>query len=102
MKKSIFIALSLIVLLAGCSTRKPACNLTPDGKCFEPIKTNTKVYDYPLHAYVGSPIRNQENIQQIWIGPYEDEDGNFHEPAYVYTVVKKGSWFGEPVEEVQN
>lgn len=100
MKK--ILLLSVVVLLFGCATKPPICNLTPDGKCAEIPTVHSKTYGYPLHAFEGAPIRNQENVQQIWIGPYEDEDGNYHEPSYVYTVVKKGSWFGEPVEAVKN
>ena len=40
--------------------------------------------------------------KQIWIGPYEDVNGNYHEPSYVYVVVKNGSWIGEPVSTIQD
>ena len=57
---------------------------------------------YPLNAFDGTPIRSNENIQQIWIGPYEDTNGNYHEPSYVYAVIKKGRWFGEPANVTQD
>lgn len=38
------------------------------------------------------PLRSNEKIQQIWIGPYEDSNGNYHEGENVYTVIKKGGW----------
>jgi len=47
-----------------------------------------------------TPIRSNEKIQQIWIGPYEDTNGNYHEAAYVYAVVKKGRWIGNPISAI--
>ena len=57
---------------------------------------------YPLNTFAGEPIRTNESIQQIWIGPYEDINGNYHEPSYMYTTIKKGKWFGEPVTAIQD
>ena len=37
-------------------------------------------------------LRSDEKTQQIWIGPYEDANGNYHEGSNVYTVVKKSEW----------
>ena len=47
-------------------------------------------------------IRSNETIQQIWIGPYEDTNGNYHEGSNVYTVVKKGRWIGNPVSAISD
>jgi conjugal transfer pilus assembly protein TraV len=57
---------------------------------------------YPLNAFDGTPIRSNESVQQIWIGPYEDTSGTYHEPSYIYTVVKKGQWIGKPVKAIQD
>lgn len=64
--------------------------------------TKNQSYGYPINTFAGAPIRNSENVQQIWIGPYEDASGNYHEPSYVYAVIKKGSWIGEPVAAIQD
>ena len=52
---------------------------------------------YPSNAFDGTPIRSNESVQQIWIGHYEDASGNYHEASYLYTVIKKGRWIGNPV-----
>lgn len=39
-----------------------------------------------------SPKRTQEKTLSIWIAPYEDKSGNFHEAAVIHTVVQTGSW----------
>ena len=40
-------------------------------------------------------LRSNEKVQQIWIGPYEDVNGNYHEGSNVYTVMKKSEWLPE-------
>lgn len=100
----IFVFMSA-VFIVGCADTT-SCHITSDGKCAasEDNKTSvnvSQVYGYPLNAYEGKPIRKAESIQQIWIGPYEDQNGNFHEPSYVYTVTRKGSWIGDPPKDLQ-
>jgi hypothetical protein len=114
-----------LLSLSGCigMNSKFDCNAASGGKCepmgsinkmadygvFQnvgsrprtPSKTNQN-YGYPLNTFAGQPIRSNESIQQIWIGPYEDTSGNYHEPSYVYVVIKKGKWFGEPANVIQD
>lgn len=42
------------------------------------------------------PMRSNEQIQQVWIAPYEDSNGNYHEGSNVYVVTKKGNWVYPP------
>jgi len=111
----VIILLFLFILLTGCSStgKHSDCHLSsagPDGKCdsvslinaTKNAKDGDKFYGYPINSFEGKPIRKGENVQQIWIGPYEDSDGNYHEPSYVYSVIKKGIWIGEPVKEIQD
>lgn len=49
----------------------------------------------------GEPVRGQEVIQRIWIAPYQDSSNTYHEPSYVYTVLKKPTWVGNPVKAIQ-
>lgn len=115
------------LLLSGCAgmNGKFDCNVSSGGKCApmnhinkmanygafqdnRPYKTGNlmqtknKISGYPLNTFAGQPIRSNESVQQIWIGPYEDAIGNYHEPSYLYTVVKKGRWIGEPVNVIQD
>ena len=48
----------------------------------------------------GKPIRYGEGVQRIWIAPYEDVDGNYHEPSFVYTVVRTSHWIGIPQKAI--
>ncbi|EKE01929.1 MAG: conjugative transfer: assembly [uncultured bacterium] len=118
--------------LSGCTSMngKFDCNVGSGGKCapmnhinqmanygvfndsqLQATKTNkmNKTHLTPMEAptYVyrtpdGLPIRSGESIQKIWIGPYEDDAGNYHEPSYVYVVSKKGKWLGESASAIQD
>lgn len=58
-------------------------------------------FPYPLNT-VSYLLRSRETIQQIWIAPYEDTNGNYHESAHVYAVVKKSQWLAEAEQPVQD
>jgi conjugal transfer pilus assembly protein TraV len=117
-----------VSFLSGCAGmgHQFDCNVSSGGKC-APMHNINKMADhgafndsqahkgstrnliqmrykkeYPLNSFDGRPIRSNESVQQIWIGPYEDVNGNYHEPSYLYTVVKNGSWVGEPVGVIQD
>ena len=111
-----FIVPILTVFLSGCMGMgsKFDCNVDSGGRCIpmhhvnqmanygafteKPYKadklilTEKKENKNIQNTYGTVPIRSSEKIQQIWIGPYEDANGNYHEGSYVYAVVKKGSW----------
>ena len=55
----------------------------------------------PPTSTTGEPIRVSESTQQIWIAPWVDTAGNFHDSDYVYHVVTPGHWIGAPVQAVQ-
>lgn len=50
----------------------------------------------------GKPIRASESVQQIWIAPWVDTSGNFHDSDYIYHVINPGHWIGAPVQAVQS
>ena len=123
------LAISILVFfLSGCMGMgsKFDCNVSSGGKC-APMNHINKMADYGAFndnrsyksnllqtkykkgylpntssVFAGAPIRSSESIQQIWIGPYEDINGNYHESAYVYTVVKNGNWIGDTVSVIQD
>ena len=88
----------LTLFLGGCVAHK---NCRIDGDCGgSKFVSKGNVYGYPRSGFAGKPLRRGESIQQIWIGPYEDTDSNYHEPSYVYAVTKPGSWIGDPVKDI--
>ena len=45
------------------------------------------------------PFRTAENIQRIWIAPYEDTEGNYHQDNLVYTVTEGSHWVSEVIKQ---
>ncbi|MEI8055423.1 MAG: type IV conjugative transfer system lipoprotein TraV [bacterium] len=109
------------VFLSGCAGMNSSfdCDVGSGGKC-APMHHINKMANYGAFTekslkadnlklaevkdmgakqkiYGTLPIRSNEEIQQIWIGPYEDANGNYHEASYVYSVIKKGRWSSDPV-----
>jgi len=44
----------------------------------------------------GEPLRYDETVMRVWIAPYEDLSGNYHQESDIYSVVKPGHWIGYP------
>ena len=63
-----------------------------------------KTLPVPLHAsksQSSNPIamgdegmiqRVQEEHLRVWVAPFQDEQGNFHEASVVHTIIKPGYW----------
>ncbi len=49
----------------------------------------------------GEPVRFAENIQKLWIFPFEDTHGNYHETSIVYAVLTSSHWIAQPVSSIQ-
>ncbi len=102
--------------LTGCVGMNSSfdCNVTSGGKCapmttinemvdrggFRKIKGKTIGYNQYFNNtnMINSDqlLRSNESVQQIWIAPYEDTNGIYHDASSVYFVAKKGSWNGKP------
>lgn len=50
----------------------------------------------------GQPIRYGETVQRIWIAPYEDMEGNYHQDSVLYAVMKGGHWIARPVKTIRS
>ena len=46
----------------------------------------------PQRMPSGTPILTDPEILRVWIGPWEDASGRFHDQSYIYTVVRDGDW----------
>ena len=42
----------------------------------------------------GKPLRLPPRVIRIWIAPWEDSDGDLHQPSYIYSEIspKRGRW----------
>lgn len=48
------------------------------------------------------PIRHSETVQRIWIAPYEDTEGNYHQESFMYSIMKDSHWSGKPIKTVSS
>lgn len=107
MKTLITLLLLPCVVLTGCAKLNEDfdCPAPSGGSC----KRMDEVYDMvngkgkslavtparnPLvmDGRPGHPVRYGEGVMPLWIAPYEDTDGNYHQANRVYSVVKEGQW----------
>lgn len=49
-----------------------------------------------LEGRPGDPLRYGEGVMRLWIAPYEDRDGNYHQTNEIYSVVREGHWIQNP------
>ena len=67
---------------------------------FEPASPSTPVISTgPLPVeYPGNLVvhRMPEEYLRVWVAPYQDRYGNFHEGSVVHTVLKPGYWHIKP------
>lgn len=76
---------------------------TSTGGTWSTMQTTSNSGDFQTFpstsAYkVGEPIRYGETVQRIWIAPFEDTDGNYHQDSTIYSVMNHGHWIGHPVK----
>lgn len=55
-------------------------------------------YNLTTDYQPGTPLRYGETVQRIWVSPFEDTEGNYHQDSMVYAIVKEGHWIGSPVK----
>lgn len=60
------------------------------------LSANTR---YPSKA---KSLRYGETVQRVWVAPFEDKQGNYHQESDIYTVTKPGSWIGTPLKETND
>ena len=46
----------------------------------------------PQRMPSGQALLSEPQILRVWIGPWEDSAGRFHDQNYIYTVVREGEW----------
>lgn len=57
-----------------------------------PVLAPSSVDLLPQYVPEGAPIRTGQKILRIWMAPWEDRDGRFHDQSYTYIVTDFGRW----------
>jgi conjugal transfer pilus assembly protein TraV len=66
----------------------------------ERVSTPSEDVDTVRSLYYGEekPLRLPPRVIRIWVAPWEDSDGDLHQPSYIYSEIspRRGRWlFGE-------
>lgn len=70
--------------------------------------TNTRITwgnfstPYAATLHPGQPLRQQEIVMAVWMSPYEDSKGYYHDESTVYAVMIPSQWSTQPVKAVEN
>ena len=102
-----FVVLGMVSLvLGGCASAKFACDKPgePGCKSVADVYRERHVHErprveapegWPETIRPGRPLRSGERILRVWVAPWVDADGDFHDQAYLYLVVDHGRWLVE-------
>jgi|HubBroStandDraft_4_1064222.scaffolds.fasta_scaffold968479_2 conjugal transfer pilus assembly protein TraV len=101
----------MFLLLTGCSSLNAQfdCPMRPGVHCESLDQVNSRVDRGEIGqekwikgstsswmTSASSSFRRHETVLPIWIAPFEDTDGNYHQASEVYTILKPGYWQGHP------
>lgn len=86
--KRILIPVVLCIPFTGCATLNENfdCPVPEGGSCKRMDQIYAEVNENPSASVVLS--NNPENIR-IWIAPYQDSEGNFHEATHMHAPVHR-------------
>jgi conjugal transfer pilus assembly protein TraV len=126
MQKIIFI-ISISVLLTSCAEMNSNfdCPLKPGTRCESLDQVNARIdrgeighdevscqscqqkrsmgsiknIDLMVHKE-NEPLRYSESVMRVWIAPFEDTSGNYHQESEIFTVVKPAHWRDDPPHAV--
>jgi conjugal transfer pilus assembly protein TraV len=119
LKKAIL--LFLILCLTSCASlnSKFDCPMKPGINCESLDQINARVdrgeigHDEPCTRCIkvssgscqkcqsgSQSLRYKETVRRVWIAPFENTAGNYHEASEVFTVAKHSHWRGSPVTTI--
>ena len=128
--KNILVIILVTTILNGCSSINSQfdCSMKPGIRCESIDSVNSRVdrgeiggttsmsgitpssiqsISYKDAAYSrinpfknSEPLRYGETVMRVWVAPFEDKEGNYHQESDIYTITKPGSWIGVPPKEL--
>lgn len=85
----------------GCRSISEVNQMVDDGTLKGSEEKQYSTFTYSENEKLSKPIilsgqsmlqRVKEEHLRVWIAPFQDEQGNFHESSVVHTVIKPGYW----------
>lgn len=108
--RRVWLSLVVAMMLGGCATAKFSCSKpgSPGCKSVADVYREGKAHarareespeGWPETIRPGDPLRSGERVLRVWVAPWVDADGDFHDQSYVYLVVDHGRWIVERERE---
>ncbi len=47
----------------------------------------------PQTIQPGDPLRSGARVLRVWLAPWVDKDGDYHDQSYIYLVLNHGRWY---------
>ncbi len=118
-KQSLFLSVLAPILLGACAPtfhcssgmKGPGCNSVSQVYDNEHLgKPVSQVYDeahqsspnpppsliptgLPQTIKPGAPLRSRARVLRVWMAPWVDRDGDYHDQSYLYLVLGHGRWY---------
>lgn len=126
--KKIILLISVALLLNACASTNSQfdCPMKPGIRCESIDSVNARIdrgeisgnhslklassnefdssrSDYPhyfnmSHFGKDEPLRYGETVMRVWVAPFEDKEGNYHQESDIFTITKPGHWIGAPLK----
>jgi len=119
-KRSLFLSILAPIILGACAPtfhcsdgmKGPGCNSV--SQVYEDAHQNkpvSQVYDeahqpppskplsslsptgLPQTIKPGDPLRSRARVLRVWMAPWVDIDGDYHDQSYLYLVLGHGRWY---------
>jgi conjugal transfer pilus assembly protein TraV len=65
-----------------------------------PITYKDSTFIKNNYSLTGEPLRYSETVMRVWLAPFEDKEGNYHQESDIYTITRNGKWIGAPLKEI--
>lgn len=105
MPRGIALMPMVALIMAGCAP-KFSCTNDPNGPGCASVShvyagmhrdaaapELTPLKGLPQTIKPGDPLREPERVLRVWMAPWVDADGDYHDQSYVYLVLDHGRWY---------
>jgi conjugal transfer pilus assembly protein TraV len=89
--------LSALLILSGCSSMNGefSCSEEPGVMCRSLDEVNSMVNRGELGSSPKLPnprLALEQQVVAVWLAPYQDGEGNYHDSTKIYTTVAPNRW----------
>jgi conjugal transfer pilus assembly protein TraV len=92
------IGLLILLILSGCSAMNGdfTCSQEPGVMCRSLDQVNSMVNRGEIGGAPKLPppprLALEQQVVAVWLAPYEDQEGNYHDSTKIYTTIRPNRW----------